>query len=39
MKADPDRAWDMIREWEAGPDDPATRWIIRHGTRSLRKKN
>jgi 3-methyladenine DNA glycosylase AlkC len=39
MKEAPDRAWSVIREWEAGPDDPATRWIIRHGTRSLRNRD
>lgn len=46
MKEDPDRAWALIREWEADLPDPdfgsddvaarATRWIIRHGTRSIR---
>jgi 3-methyladenine DNA glycosylase AlkC len=45
MKEAPDRAWEVIREWEAelGDDENggparATRWIIRHGTRSARKR-
>jgi 3-methyladenine DNA glycosylase AlkC len=64
MKEDPDRAWGVIREWEAELADSAgsggaanagvadggvadaaeevsaraTRWIIRHGTRNVRKR-
>jgi len=37
MKADPDKAWLIIHDWEQDSPSPATRWIIKHGTRSLRK--
>ncbi len=37
MKADPDKAWRIIHDWEQGSPSPETRWIIKHGTRSLRK--
>lgn len=49
MKESPDRAWEVIRQWEAelarleggpaGDTATATRWIIRHGTRNVRKRN
>jgi 3-methyladenine DNA glycosylase AlkC len=38
MKLEPDLAWSIIREWEADSPSAATTWIIKHGTRSLRKK-
>lgn len=36
MKADPEKAWLIIHDWEQDSPSPATRWIIKHGTRSLR---
>ena len=36
MKTDPEKAWLIIHTWEQDSPSPATRWIIKHGTRSLR---
>lgn len=37
MKSDPSKAWSVIHAWEADGSSSATRWIIKHGTRSPRK--
>lgn len=38
MKEDADKAWAIIHDWESDNPSPETQWIIKHGTRSLRKK-
>lgn len=37
MKASPALATAIIDEWSAGDPPAATRWIVKHGTRSLRR--
>ena len=32
-----DRVHDLVERWTKESDDPATEWIVRHGTRTLRK--
>ncbi|MCC5815447.1 MAG: DNA alkylation repair protein [Leptospira sp.] len=38
FKDHPDKAWEIIREWESDHPSKHTLWIIKHGKRSLRKK-
>jgi 3-methyladenine DNA glycosylase AlkC len=39
MKVAPDRAMEIIESWEKDTQSSATRWIIKHGLRSVLKKN
>jgi len=34
FKDDPDKAWEIIEEWESGPCSRETLWIIKHATRN-----
>ena len=36
-KDHPDRVRGIVRRWARESDDPATAWIARHGTRTLRR--
>ena len=38
MKNDPEKAWAIIKTWRTESPNADTEWIIRHGTRSLRKE-
>ncbi|TVQ27960.1 MAG: DNA alkylation repair protein [Spirochaetaceae bacterium] len=38
MKNDAEKAWAIIEAWRAESPSVETEWIIRHGTRSLRKR-
>ncbi|MDR2521049.1 MAG: DNA alkylation repair protein [Spirochaetaceae bacterium] len=37
FKEAPEKAAEIIREWQAEPLPPATLWILRHGTRTVRR--